>query len=200
MSKKKSIIEVATRLFAAKGVKETSIAEISKLTGAAEGTIYHHFKTKEELFLAILKNVKDGILDEFESYSSEKTYQDGLGKVENIILFYLYLAGKQEDWFFLLHRHYPYELATTNATCRNLLEEIYNCLVEIFEAAILEGMEDGSIGDLPSRKTALIIFSLVNGLVWFKIHNLYDAGALYMELISACRRMLKNDNLNKQVN
>ncbi len=191
MSKKKSIIEGATRLFAEKGIKETSIAEISKLTGAAEGTIYHHFKTKDELFLAILENVKNGILEEFESYSAEKTYKNGLEKVENIILFYLYLAGKQENWFYLLHRHYPYELAAENDTCRKLLEEIYNCLVEIFESAILSGMEDGSIGDVTPRKTALIIFSMVNGLVWFKIHNLYDAGSLYMELISSCRRMLK---------
>lgn len=200
MSKKKSIIEVATHLFATKGFKETSIAEISKLTNAAEGTIYHHFKTKDELFLAILKNVKDGILEEFESYSAEKTYKDGLEKVENITLFYLYLAGKQEEWFYLLHRHYPYELAIDNATCRKLLEEIYNCLVDIFETAIVAGIKDSSIGDVPPRKTALIIFSLVNGLVWFKIHNLYDAGALYVELISSCRRMLKNDTINKQVN
>lgn len=191
MSKKKSIIEGATRLFAEKGIKETSIAEISKLTGAAEGTIYHHFKTKDELFLAILENVKTGILEDFESYSAEKTYKNGLEKVENIILFYLYLAGKQENWFYLLHRHYPYELAAENDTCRKLLEEIYNCLVEIFESAILAGMEDGSIGDVTPRKTALIIFSMVNGLIWFKIHNLYDAGSLYMELISSCRRMLK---------
>jgi len=191
MSKKKSIIEGATRLFAEKGIKETSIAEISKLTGAAEGTIYHHFKTKDELFLAILENVKNGILEDFESYSAEKSYKNGLEKVENIILFYLYLAGKQENWFYLLHRHYPYELAAENDTCRKLLEEIYNCLVEIFESAILAGMEDGSIGDVTPRKTALIIFSMVNGLVWFKIHNLYDAGSLYMELISSCRRMLK---------
>lgn len=191
MSKKQSIVEVATRLFAAKGIKETSIAEISKLTGAAEGTIHHHFKTKDDLFLAILQNVKNGILEEFESYSAEKTYRDGLEKVENIILFYLYLAGKKEDWFYLLHRHYPYELATDNETCRKLLEEIYNCLVEIFESAIVTGMKDGSIADVSPRKTALIIFSMVNGLIWFKIHNLYDAGALYMELITSCRRMLK---------
>jgi len=192
MSKKKSIIEGATRLFAAKGIKETSIAEISKMTGAAEGTIYHHFKTKDELFLAILKNVKDGILEEFNSYSAEKTYKNGLEQVENIILFYLYLAGKQENWFYLLHRHYPYELAVENETCRNLLEQIYNCLVDIFETAIVAGIKDSSIRDVPPRKTALIIFSMVNGLVWFKIHNLYDAGALYMELISSCRRMLTN--------
>lgn len=197
MSKKKSIIAVATRLFAAKGVRETSIAEISKLTGAAVGTIYHHFKTKDELFLAILKNVKNGILEEFERYIADKTYKDGLEKVENIVLFYLYLAGKQEDWFFLLHRHYPYELAIGNEICRKHLEEIYNCLVDIFEKAIVAGKEDRSIGDVSPRKTALIVFSLVNGLVWFKIRNLYDAGALYMELISSCRRMLKNDNIKK---
>jgi hypothetical protein len=39
---------------------------------------------------------------------------------------------------------------------------------------------------------ALILFSLVDGLVRFKTYNLYDPGGLYHELIAACRRMLGN--------
>ncbi|HAS89092.1 MAG TPA: TetR/AcrR family transcriptional regulator, partial [Desulfovibrio sp.] len=41
------------------------------------------------------------------------------------------------------------------------------------------------------RKTALIIFTMVDGLVRFKNFNLYDAGALFNELIESIRRMLK---------
>jgi AcrR family transcriptional regulator len=43
MTKKDDILEAANLLFARKGFKDTSMAEVSKLTGAAEGTIFYHF-------------------------------------------------------------------------------------------------------------------------------------------------------------
>jgi hypothetical protein len=45
---------------------------------------------------------------------------------------------------------------------------------------------------MPARKTALIVFTMVDGLVRFKLYNLYDAGALFNELMASCRRMLEN--------
>lgn len=193
MSKKELIIKAATRLFSEKGFKETSVAEISKLTGAAEGTIFHHFKTKEEIFLSILENVKKGVIEEFEDYIRNRSFENGLDMTEGVISFYLYLAGQMEEWFLILHRHYPYELAMVNPVCREQLEAIYTCLLDIFEGAILRGQKDGSVNsNLPSRKTALVIFAMVNGLVWFKLHNLYEAGTLYDELIASCQKILRN--------
>ncbi|MDY6852949.1 MAG: TetR/AcrR family transcriptional regulator, partial [Thermodesulfobacteriota bacterium] len=51
---------------------------------------------------------------------------------------------------------------------------------------------DGSIGEMPARKTALLVFAMVDGLVRFKIYNLYAAGSLYSELIASVRRLLEN--------
>jgi hypothetical protein len=56
----------------------------------------------------------------------------------------------------------------------------------------LRGQEGGSVGPRPARKTALIIFSMVDGLVRFNTYNLYDAGALYKNLIETCQRILQN--------
>ena len=116
----------------------------------------------------------------------------GLDMVEVAVSFYLYLAGKMENQFLLLHRHYPYKLAEENPVCSEHLEAIYDCLVDIFESAVLRGQKDGSIGEMPTRKFALIIFSMVDGITRFKTYNLYEASALYNELIASCRRILKN--------
>lgn len=191
MSKKKEIIlRAATVLFSQKGFSETSMSELSKATGAASGTIFHHFRNKEDILLSILEHVKEDIIEEFGRYFGEKKFDSGLEMVEGIITFYLYLAGKMEDQFLLLHRHYPYKLAEENPVCRGHLEAIYNCLTDIFEQAIQVGQEDGSVGDMPTRKTALILLSMIDGIVRFKMYNLYDSGALYNEIIAVCRRML----------
>jgi AcrR family transcriptional regulator len=192
MTRKEVILQAASRLFSDKGFKETSISDISEITGVAEGTIFYHYKSKEGLFLAILEGLKNEIISGFDQYFKEKQFESGLDMVEGAISYYLFLAGMKEDRFHLLHHRYPYELAATNPVCRQHLEAIYNCLVDIFEQSISRGQADHSIGDLSPRKTALILFSMVDGLVRFKTYNLYDPGGLYNELISASRRMLGN--------
>ena len=193
MKKKDAILQAATYLFSRKGYKDTAMGELSKMTGAAEGTIFYHFKNKQGVFLTILKNLKDDILPEFERYRNTESEKTGMGMVEEAISFYLYIAQNKEDLFAILHQRYPYELAESNPECREILEAIYNCLVDIFEKPILNGQADGSINDdIPARKSALIVFSMVDSMVRFRMNNLYDVGALYKELIESCRRMLEN--------
>lgn len=194
--KKQAILRAATILFGEKGFKDTSVAEIAQITGAAEGTIFYHFKNKTELFLAVLEGVKSGILREFDEYISGRYFDHGLEMVEEVIAFYLYLAGHREEWFLLLNRHYPYELSRVNAECRGYLEAIYSTLVDLFEGAILKGQGDGSIEKMPSRKIALLLYAMVHGLVWLKFHDLYDTGTLYQELLVVCRKLLSGNNLS----
>ena len=197
MKKKEAILNIATRLFSEKGFRETPISEISKMTGAAEGTIFYHFKNKEELFLAILKEFRDSIVTEFERYTEERQSENGIEMVEEVISFYLYLASLMEERFLLLHRHDAYELSKTSQRCREYLEAIYNCLVGIFEQAIQTGQEDGSIDmSLSARRTAMILFAMVDALIRFNTYNLYDAGVLYGELINVCHRILKNEKFS----
>lgn len=51
------LIEVATRLFAARGYEGTSIEAVLAESGASRGSLYHHFAGKDALFLAVLENV-----------------------------------------------------------------------------------------------------------------------------------------------
>ena len=191
MAKKKDdILNAATILFAEKGFNETSIAELAQITNSAEGTVYYHFKNKTDLFLATLKGVKEGILKEFQDYISNHEFATGIDMMEHVIAFFLYLAGHRQEWFLLIQRHYPYEYARVNDECREHLEAIYNTLVDLFEGAILRGGMDGSIADVPARKTALIIFSMVYGMIWLKFHDLYETATLYHELLASCRKLL----------
>jgi AcrR family transcriptional regulator len=190
MSKKNAILLAATALFSQKGYKGASMAELSKMTGAAGGTIFHHFKNKEDIFLNILGDIKETILDAFEQYRIGQTFTNGMELVEGAITFYLNLSGKMQDQFLLLHRHFPYEMAETNPVCQEHLESIYNCLLAIFEKGISIGQEDGSIHPVPTRHSAMILFSMVDGIVRYNTYRLYNAGALYDDLITSCRRML----------
>ncbi|EMA6343379.1 TetR/AcrR family transcriptional regulator [Bacillus cytotoxicus] len=53
--KERLIIEMAIKLFAAKGVNATSVQEIVTACGISKGAFYLYFKSKDELLLATLK-------------------------------------------------------------------------------------------------------------------------------------------------
>ena len=194
MSKRNAILAAATQLFSRNGYKETSMSELSKITGAAGGTIFHHFKNKEDLFLNILKDVQETILSAFEEHKETTKYGNGMEMMEGVISFYLHLAGVIEDQFLLLHRHYPYQMAETNTVCRSYLELIYNGLLDIFEESISIGIEDGSIKTESPRNTAMLLFAMVDGVVRLNTYNLYHAGSLYNDLMVSCRNILTNEN------
>ena len=55
------ILEGARRLFAANGFDATSIDDIAEAAGVAKGAVYHHFTSKEAVFLRVLEDVQAAI-------------------------------------------------------------------------------------------------------------------------------------------
>ena len=52
------ILETSTRLFFEKGYEQTSIQDIlNELSDLTKGAIYHHFKSKEDIFDTIVQNL-----------------------------------------------------------------------------------------------------------------------------------------------
>ncbi|WP_419661583.1 transcriptional regulator, TetR family [Desulfosarcina variabilis str. Montpellier] len=190
MSKRNAILATATRLFSHNGFQGTAMAELSTLTGAATGTIFHHFKNKEDLFLQVLKDVRDGVLKAFNNAPNESSSDTGMEQVVDVATRYLHLTGEMEDQFLILHRHFPYQMAETSPVCRRHLESIYTCLLDIFESGIKQGIRDGSVTVDDPRKTAMILFAMVDGIARLNTYRVYDAGTLFDNLIASCRRLL----------
>src|SRR5881396_3537462 len=57
--RREQLMEVATKLFARNGYEATTTAAIALAAGVTEPILYRHFKSKQELFVAIVKAVSD---------------------------------------------------------------------------------------------------------------------------------------------
>lgn len=70
MNKKEQIIKAAIKLFVKQGFENTPTSQISKEAKVATGTLFHHFKTKEELineaYLYVKKDMTEYIYDGFK--------------------------------------------------------------------------------------------------------------------------------------
>jgi len=68
--KKHQIIEAALRLFASKGFHATSIQDIAEEVGIAKGSVYLHFKSKEDVLISALKHTVHRMIEEVASAAS----------------------------------------------------------------------------------------------------------------------------------
>lgn len=59
-ARRNQLLDVARRLFAEQGMERTSIKDIALTAGVAQGLIYHYFRSKDDLFWAIIE--RDGPL------------------------------------------------------------------------------------------------------------------------------------------
>ncbi len=67
-AKRQLLLDAAAEIFARKGYHATRVSEIAERAGVAKGTVYEYFRTKEELFYALL----DSWLTQFEHELSEQ--------------------------------------------------------------------------------------------------------------------------------
>ena len=71
--RKNEILDVAERLFCAKGFDKTSTNDILEEIGIARGTLYYHFKNKEDILDAMIDRTLDGIIRKAENIALDES-------------------------------------------------------------------------------------------------------------------------------
>lgn len=70
--RKEEILDVAERLFDTKGFDNTSTNDILAGVGIARGTLYYHFKSKEEILDGVIERMTNRMMAEAERVVSQK--------------------------------------------------------------------------------------------------------------------------------
>jgi AcrR family transcriptional regulator len=73
INKKQQLLESALTLFVNQGIDATSTASIAKHAGVANGTLFHHFSSKEELVLTLYKIIKQDFATQIEAFTFDET-------------------------------------------------------------------------------------------------------------------------------
>lgn len=134
--RRNEILDAADELFVQKGFDGTSTNDILEKVGIARGTLYHHFKSKEDIMDALIDRYSDGLLDAAQVIASDKT----IPVVERIIrvVMALNLSGGSSKEI-MEHIHKP-----QNALMHQKIQKvIINGVPPILTAIIREGIEQG---------------------------------------------------------
>lgn len=83
--KQENIINAALKLFAEEGFKSSSTSKVAKLAGVSEGLIFRHFKNKDGLLDAIIKEGEIRAKDLYANIISEPNPKEALRKTIEMI-------------------------------------------------------------------------------------------------------------------
>lgn len=159
------LIEQARHCFSTLGLKKTSVADMTKAAGIAQGSFYLFFESKEELYLEILQQEEARIQQLLmERYFSEKSVtkesfrqflRDSFAIMENNPLL---RQLHEEETMAILLRKWPPEK----------LEELFESDSRSFGPAIRRLQEQGIISG--EHRTEVIV-SLIRSVMLLVLHK-----------------------------
>ena len=72
--RKEEILDAAEKLFAAKGFDNTSTGDILDAVGIARGTLYYHFRSKEEILDGVIQRMTDKLVGDAAAIVRKKEF------------------------------------------------------------------------------------------------------------------------------
>ncbi len=153
------IIDVSTRLFLEKGYDNTSLQDIiNELQGLSKGAIYHHFKSKEDIFNAMAYKLGENNRMIFQDIMNDKSLT-GVEKLKKTLSINLENITTQK-----IINATPNLLDNPKLLAIQIKEIRDSTTPEIIAPMIKMGIEDGSIKTDKPYEVAEAITLMIN--IW----------------------------------
>lgn len=136
--RKNEILDAAEELFHTNGFDSTTISAIIEKAGIARGTVYYHFKSKEEVLNALIERHCERLLEDAKQISTNKS----LPVMERLIQTLMAMNGDKNGMPGVLTQqmHRPQNALMHQKTHQTMLENIPPILMGIIEDGIHEGL------------------------------------------------------------
>ena len=155
------IMQAAMASFAERGYDATPVSTICREAGVSKGAFYHHFSTKQEVFLELLHGWLSGMDNRLTELQAEHLdIPDQLMAMTDMICDVFDAAGDQLPMFLEFWAQAAHDQAVWEAT-----REPYRRYRAFFAAMIQTGVAEGSLRPVDPDTTARVIVSLAVGLV-----------------------------------
>lgn len=147
--RREQLIEVATRLFARTGYDATTTAAIASAAGVTEPILYRHFKSKQELFVAIVRDVSQQTLVQWQQLTGSMT--DPSEKLRAIAAAMPEHMKRLSDYYHVLHG----ALATSrDKKVTAVMREHYQMIEDFFSRIVADGQKGGIFRKDASARSA----------------------------------------------
>lgn len=154
IDRRRQIIVSALECFSQTGLIDTTMEEIRQKAGVSNGSLYHHFKNKEQLATAVyLEGILVYQLGMLEALKKCKTARDG---IYTVVAFHLNWVQKQPEWARYLFQTHRRDLSPELESSMIAANKDFFMGMEMF---FKKYVKDHTLKDFASE----ILFSLILG-------------------------------------
>ena len=181
-----NILDASIHLFATQGFERTTVSEICEQAGVSKGAFFHHFPTKQDVFMQVLENWLAALDVQLKTLiESSSSVSDGLVQMAAIGREVFNQSNGQLGMFLEFweqSRHDPEVWKVTVAP--------YRKYTQLFASYLRKGIEEGTIEPVDPDVAARTIVAMAVG---FLLQNLMDPqGTDWENTVADSMNMLLN--------
>jgi AcrR family transcriptional regulator len=155
--KRADIVDAAAQLFEARGYFTTSVGDIAQQVGIEKPTLYHYFKSKEQILYEIHESFASQIVDAHKAAVAQT--DDPLEQLEAIFLsFFKVMQEKRAH----VRTFFFYFDELKNGVYRNKINRRRQQLSDLVQGAIEECIQAGIFRPMNPRLAMLVVTGIFN--------------------------------------
>ena len=147
--KRARILDAAVKVFAERGYFSSTVAEIARAAGVADGTIYLYFKSKDDLLFELFDEKMTQLIGDAKAALAQE--QDAPSRLKRFIRLHFSLVEKNPDLASVLVVELRQSAQLLKAADRQKLGAAY---LELIGQVVREGQERGELDASISPGTA----------------------------------------------
>ena len=152
------IVGVARKIFSRYGFRKTTMDKIASSSRKGKSSIYYYFKSKEEIFRAVVDKEAEELKERLEG--ADRKDDSATDRLKTYILFRLHNVSKVENFYAALTDEYLSQLDFILEMRRDIDIEERRVVREILE----DGMREGSFQISSSEIGAIAFSTMMKGL------------------------------------
>jgi AcrR family transcriptional regulator len=172
--RKLELLQIAYKMFLARGYENTSVDEIIENAGIAKGTFYYYFKSKEQLLEEVI-----GMMIEEEAQKARLIVGSDLPVPQKIAAIMAAFRLAQDEQTIGDALNQPENILMHEKTNRRIIDTIVPILSEVVEAGVKEGVF--SCDHIAERMRIILIVS--NGLFDDNSHFTKNDVTVFVDMI-----------------
>ena len=133
------ILEAAIKVFARQGFYQSTIAQIAREAGVADGTIYLYFKNKDDILVQFFNYRTKQVFDRFRAAVSQA--DNSLDKLRNLIRLHLMEFQRDRNMAIV----YQVETHQSSRLAENQIREMAKMYQDLVSEIVETGQQEGSI-------------------------------------------------------
>jgi AcrR family transcriptional regulator len=184
---REKILSVAARMFGKYGFRKTTVDEIARMAHKAKGSVYYYFKSKEDLFLAVVSQEINVLKTGLTRIIVDS--QDATGMIRNYLVSRMILMKDAVNYHESLKADFANDFSFLNG-CRL---EFTRFEIELMKAILDRGVRENKFQIKDTQATAQVIIMAMKAIEipFYSQHKIAEYEHTIVELLDILIRGLE---------